>query len=77
MAEREKERDSMDQIPFKPAHPGNYRRGRPWAIQYIVIHYTANDGDAAAIGAVSGLAATGLNQAFKLKDAIEGDADTL
>ena len=38
----------MDQIPFKPAHPGNYRRGRPWAIQYIVIHYTANDGDAAA-----------------------------
>ena len=67
----------MQQIPFLQAHPGNYRRGRPWAIQYIVIHYTANDGDAAAIGAVSGLAATGLNQAFKLKDAIEGDVDML
>ena len=38
----------MGGIPFLQAHSGNYRKGRSGAIQYIVIHYTANDGDAAA-----------------------------
>ena len=38
----------MGGIPFLQAHNGNYRKGRASSIQYIVIHYTANDGDAAA-----------------------------
>ena len=36
-------------IPFKQAHRGNYtpRQGRARAIQYIVVHYTANSNDTA------------------------------
>lgn len=32
-------------IPFVPAHSSNYSRGRTASIQWIVVHYTANDGD--------------------------------
>ena len=32
---------------FKQAHSTNYRAGRTQAIKYIVIHYTANNGDTA------------------------------
>ena len=32
---------------FKQAHSSNYRTGRTGAVKYIVIHYTANDGDTA------------------------------
>jgi N-acetylmuramoyl-L-alanine amidase CwlA len=32
---------------FKQSHSGNYRAGRTGKIEYIVIHYTANDGDTA------------------------------
>ena len=38
----------MGDIPYLQAHSGNYRRGRPGGIRYIVIHYTANNGDTAA-----------------------------
>ncbi|MFV0399413.1 MAG: N-acetylmuramoyl-L-alanine amidase family protein [Oscillospiraceae bacterium] len=30
-----------------PCHASNYTKGRAGAIQYIVLHYTANDGDTA------------------------------
>mgnify|MGYP000547044147 CR=1 FL=1 len=32
-------------IPFIPAHSSNYARGRTAPILWIVVHYTANDGD--------------------------------
>lgn len=32
---------------FKQAHSSNFERGRTKPIKYIVIHYTANDGDTA------------------------------
>ncbi len=32
-------------IPFVPAHSSNFRAGRAASIQWIVVHYTANDGD--------------------------------
>lgn len=32
-------------IPFVQAHSSNYQRGRSATIQWIVVHYTANDGD--------------------------------
>jgi len=32
---------------FKQANPGNYKSGRTDGIKYIVIHYTANNGDTA------------------------------
>lgn len=34
-------------IKMIPAHSGNYTKGRVQNIQYIVVHYTANDGDTA------------------------------
>lgn len=37
----------MNDIIRIPAHPNNYTRGRNKQIQYIVIHYTANNGDTA------------------------------
>ena len=33
---------------FRRAHAGNYRAGRSRPVRYIVIHYTANNGDTAA-----------------------------
>ena len=36
---------------FKQAHTGNYQKGRNQKIKYIVIHYTANNGDTAASNA--------------------------
>ena len=30
-----------------PCNPGNYRAGRTQPVQYIVMHYTANNGDTA------------------------------
>ncbi len=35
----------MSAIPFVQAHPGNYRPGRTLQLEYIVLHFTANDGD--------------------------------
>ena len=35
------------EISFKQANSGNYKKGRTKAIEYIVIHYTANKGDTA------------------------------
>lgn len=32
-------------IPFVQAHESNFRKGRSATIQWIVVHYTANDGD--------------------------------
>lgn len=32
-------------IPFVQAHSSNYKQGRTATIQWIVVHYTANDGD--------------------------------
>lgn len=32
-------------IPFVQAHSSNYQKGRSATIQWIVVHYTANDGD--------------------------------
>lgn len=32
-------------IPFVQAHSSNYQKGRRATIQWIVVHYTANDGD--------------------------------
>lgn len=32
-------------IPFVPAHSSNFKNGRTASIQWIVVHYTANDGD--------------------------------
>lgn len=32
-------------IPFVQAHSSNYKQGRSATIQWIVVHYTANDGD--------------------------------
>lgn len=34
-------------VQFKQAHRGNYSPGRAYPIEYIVVHYTANDGDTA------------------------------
>ena len=34
-------------IPFKQTHASNYRAGRTQEIKYLVIHYTANNGDTA------------------------------
>lgn len=44
---RQKEMAVMS-IPFKQCHSTNYRVGRRQTIKYIVIHYTANNGDTAA-----------------------------
>lgn len=39
----------MSEIKIRQAHPSNYAKGRSGqAIKYIVLHYTANDGDTAA-----------------------------
>ena len=38
----------MAEIPFLQAHPRNFRKGRDQPIRYLVIHYTANNGDTAA-----------------------------
>lgn len=35
----------MQEYGFKQAASGNYAPGRPQKIQYLVIHYTANNGD--------------------------------
>lgn len=35
-------------IPFKECNSTNYRKGRNSSIKYIVIHYTANNGDTAS-----------------------------
>ena len=35
------------EIQTKYAHISNYQSGRPGKIQYVVLHYTANDGDTA------------------------------
>lgn len=32
---------------FKQSHSGNYQKGRTQPIEYIVVHYTANNGDTA------------------------------
>lgn len=32
-------------IPFVQAHSSNYKKGRTASIQWIVVHFTANDGD--------------------------------
>lgn len=38
----------MSRINFREAHPKNFQKGRTKPKQYIVIHYTANNGDTAA-----------------------------
>lgn len=37
----------LREIPFWACHAGNYKAGRTAPIQYIVMHYTANNGDRA------------------------------
>lgn len=37
----------MSNITFRQCHPKNYNKGRNQSIKYIVIHYTANNGDTA------------------------------
>ena len=34
-------------IPFKACNPSNYRKGREFPIHWIVLHFTANNGDTA------------------------------
>ena len=34
-------------VNFKQANIGNFKWGRSEAVKYIVVHYTANDGDTA------------------------------
>lgn len=34
-------------IKFIQAHPSNYTQGRTNGIEYLVVHYTANNGDTA------------------------------
>ena len=40
------------QINFKQCNSGNYQKGRSNAIEYIIIHYTSNEGDTAQNNAV-------------------------